>query len=242
MATTGSDGPTADELIERLVFWSESRDDVRGLILVGSRARVDPPADEWSDVDVAIMTNDPGHYLESGDWLDALGPVDITFVEGTAFGGYFERRLVFVGGLDVDVIVVTPEVLDAGLALPELSELRTRGFRVLLDKDGAIGAGMAGLPPLEPPAPVLPSAAEFEQSTSDFWYHTIWAAKKLRRGELWVATTSCNHGLALRLLEAMEWQARATDGRDTWHRGRFVERWADPATLARLPDVFALLG
>jgi len=32
-----------------------------------------------------------------------------------------------------------------------------------------------------------PAQDEFLDLINDFWYHTVWTAKKLRRGELWTA-------------------------------------------------------
>jgi aminoglycoside 6-adenylyltransferase len=38
----------------------------------------------------------------------------------------------------------------------------------------------------------------------------------------------------------LEWHARAVDPTaDTWHNGRFLERWADPGALAALETAFA---
>jgi aminoglycoside 6-adenylyltransferase len=52
-----------EQSIQRFVEWSKDCDDVRGLVIVGSRARVDHPADGWSDLDVIVITTDPDHYL-----------------------------------------------------------------------------------------------------------------------------------------------------------------------------------
>ena len=38
----------------------------------------------------------------------------------------------------------------------------------------------------------------------------------------------------------LEWHARALDPSvDTWHNGRFLERWADPGALAALESAYA---
>jgi aminoglycoside 6-adenylyltransferase len=39
----------------------------------------------------------------------------------------------------------------------------------------------------------------------------------------------------------LEWHARALQGQcyDTWLRGRFLEKWADPRALAQLREAFA---
>ena len=43
-----------------------------------------------------------------------------------------------------------------------------------------------------------------------------------------------------RLLALLEWHARAVDPSvDTWHNGRFLERWADAGALAALERAYA---
>jgi aminoglycoside 6-adenylyltransferase len=229
----------AVEFIARVRSWAEDQADVRGVVLVGSQARDDPGADEWSDVDVVIVSTDAERYLGSTDWLQEFGPFEITVVEGTAVGDYFERRVLFTSGLDVDVTVLTPSVLDAAMTIPEVADVRRRGFRVLVDKDEIVTRTERDLAPLAALELKLPTAVEFEHATSDFWYHTVWAAKKLARGERWVATRSVNCYLSELLLRALEWQARLVAERDTWHQGRFLERWAEPTAVIQLRDAFA---
>jgi aminoglycoside 6-adenylyltransferase len=46
--------------------------------------------------------------------------------------------------------------------------------------------------------------------------------------------------LKARLVTLMEWHTRAVDPSvDTWHGGRFLERWADPGALAALESAYA---
>jgi len=43
------------------------------------------------------------------------------------------------------------------------------------------------------------------------------------------------------LLRMIEWHAHAKSGwsYDTWFRGRFLEKWADPRVLRQMRDVFS---
>lgn len=51
---------------QQLVEWAASRDDVRVVLVVGSRARKEAhPADGFSDLDVVMYTTDPALYLSS---------------------------------------------------------------------------------------------------------------------------------------------------------------------------------
>ena len=88
---------------------------------------------------------------------------------------------------------------------------------------------------LPPPAAALPDEAAFRELAHDFWYHALWTAKKLRRGEVYTALLCLDGYLKVRLVVLLGWHARAVDPSvDTWHAGRFLERWADPGALAAL--------
>ncbi|MFC4553392.1 aminoglycoside 6-adenylyltransferase, partial [Halorussus sp. GCM10023401] len=86
----------------------------------------------------------------------------------------------------------------------------------------------------------LPSAEEFRERRADCWYHAVWTAKKLRRGEVWTAK-SCLDGYLKRecLLPMLGWHTRARHGREPWYEGRFLEEWADDRALADLRGTFA---
>ncbi|HEX6989300.1 MAG TPA: aminoglycoside 6-adenylyltransferase, partial [Bacillota bacterium] len=232
-------------LIGRIETWARNREDIRGLLILGSRARCIRPADAWSDLDVLLVTTDPDSYLDSTGWLADLGTVWITFLEPTPAGG-LERRVLFAGGLDVDFSVVAAAdaaaLAERGVP-PEVAGIVTRGVRVLLDRDGLMSrlidqcrAVAAALPP-----PAAPGQAELDQLCHDFWYHAVWVAKKLRRGEVWTALDCCDGYMKRRLLTLLEWHARAHRGPgwDTWHQGRFLEEWADDRVVQALRPAFA---
>ncbi|MBA3740689.1 MAG: aminoglycoside 6-adenylyltransferase, partial [Chloroflexi bacterium] len=85
---------------------------MRGLILLGSRARSELPADEWSDTDLLVFTSDADRWLRDGRWLDEIGPVILSFIEPTALGGLFERRVLFENAVDMDLVMVPLEITD----------------------------------------------------------------------------------------------------------------------------------
>jgi hypothetical protein len=57
-------------LLERFVAFAEAEEDISAGIVIGSRARSDHPADEWSDLDIVVLARHPGHYVLSTDWDD----------------------------------------------------------------------------------------------------------------------------------------------------------------------------
>ena len=119
------------------------------------------------------------------------------------------------------------------------SDVARRGTRVLLDKDGIVEHLLQVTAEVSSSHP--PAQDEVLDLINDFWYHTVWTAKKLRRGELWTAQGCSDSYLMWRLLRMIEWHARATNGweYDTWHGGRFLEQWADGRVVKDLEGAFA---
>lgn len=154
----------ADAFLEAFVTWAEGHEDVQALLLLGSRARTEAPADEWSDVDLALVVTEPDWYLGDEQWVEAFGRPLLTFVEPTA-GGAFERRVLYEGGLDVDVAVFTPEWLLLAAADPQTASLIKRGYRVLVDRIG-LAAIVARAASAEPKRG-LPTQRELADLASD---------------------------------------------------------------------------
>lgn len=228
----------AELFLGAFVRWAEQRDDVHAVLLVGSRARTMTPADEWSDVDLALVVDEPDRYLGDERWFEVFGRPLLTFLEPTAVGRASELRVLYEGGLDVDIAVFTPGLLDLAAEDPEAASVIRRGHRVLLDKVG-LGDLEARAASVEPPRR-LPDETELCELAADFWYHALWAARKLARGEILMAKRSVDGYLKERLLTLFAWHARAGDTElDTWHEARFFERWADPRAVDALRESYA---
>lgn len=233
-----------EKLLNRFVDWANSEPDMRAALVIGSRARSqDHPADEWSDLDLLVIAENLEHYIASSEWVAQMGVPWLTFVERTADGSNWERRVLFEGGLDVDFALLPAatarQMQQHGLPA-EAKAFFQRGMRILFDKDGLLTPlAELGNEPLLPPQP--PSQHEFLEVVNDFWYHAVWTAKHLRRGELWWAKSGCDGRLKDLLRRMLEWHAQAHygSGHDTWFRGRFLEEWIDPRARQALPEVFA---
>lgn len=230
------------DLTQKITQWAGDRKDIRLAVVIGSRARVEKPADMWSDLDLLLFTTNPEIYLLDASWLQELGVYHVTFLEPTAVGEFVERRVLFDAGIDVDFVPFPMNVLEGNL-LPELSGVLQRGFRVLVDKD-AWSSNLASLVHNEQPDTriyQLPKEEAFLQLVNDFLYHAVWTAKKLCRGELWTAKMCCDGYMKRQLLQMAEWNHQAIqDGVDTWHEGRFFDSWADPTMLTELRKSFAV--
>jgi len=227
----------SDLLAAAVADWARERDDVRAAVVVGSQARHDAPADRWSDLDVLLFVNEPDRLADDATWVEAFGTPVLTFLEPTALGERVERRVLYDTGEDVDFPLLEAGAWEGLAAVPAARRVIARGYRVLHDELGLADA-LAGvaLPGEDPP----PDAAALTELASDFWYHALWAARKLRRGEVFTAKGCLDGYLKERLVTLLAWHARALDPTvDTWHGGRFLERWADPGALAALESAYA---
>jgi aminoglycoside 6-adenylyltransferase len=218
--------------------WASEREDVRAAVLVGSHARAETPADRWSDLDVILLVEDPEPYAADPHWVEEFGTPVLTFLEPTAVGGQRERRVLYESGEDVDFPLIPVAALERLEASDNAAALLGRGFRVLVDKIDLEPRLRALASEARPVA--SPTQNDLTQLASDFWYHALWAAKKLRRGEVFTALGCLDGYMKERLVTLLELHARSLDPEvDTWHGGRFLERWADPGALAALERAYA---
>jgi aminoglycoside 6-adenylyltransferase len=224
-----------EDLLRKIIAWGESSAEIKALVLIGSSTREDPPADEWSDIDLVLIAADPGAYLDSNERFAALGEPWIATVERGPDGKIVERRILFRSGIDADFIVISPGHMQAFAEEP-LKSITARGAKILVDKEKL-------LPELESEkrqaaAPEAPTGETFGELVNDFWFHSVWTAKKLRRGELWTAKSCCDGYMKRLLLAMVEWHAAAPGGA-AWYNGRFIERWARADIVAQLEHTFA---
>ena len=89
--------------------------------------------------------------------------------------------------------------------------------------------------------PVLaPDDEALSELTSDFWATALWAAERLRKGDVFLAVDAVNGALKRALVTLMSWHAVSIDSeapvRDD---GRGLERWADAGALSAFERAYA---
>ncbi|RKT88597.1 aminoglycoside 6-adenylyltransferase [Saccharopolyspora antimicrobica] len=128
----------AQQVVTELCDWADTRPDVLALALVGSYAR--PPGAETaeSDVDIIVVTSDPGRYT---DGTGNLPPVlELPLLRAKQWGVVAERRSRHATtGLVVELNITTPVW---AATEPEVDGGTRRvvrdGIRVLRDRDGLL--------------------------------------------------------------------------------------------------------
>jgi aminoglycoside 6-adenylyltransferase len=250
----------SERILSKMVAWGTGRDDLRAIVVVGSRARSDHPADPWSDIDVIVMARRPQRYLNGSQWFAEIETPWLAIREPTVVGGQQIFHLTFEGGTKVDLVVVSsvafslaaraidalrrhPSLLTllpaiARNRLTTLSDLLNRGFRFVLDKDRLADRLKSGGLAVPPPSP--PSQEEFLNLVKRFLNEQVSFALKMRRGELFVTKTLGESRLTDLLLRMIEWHTQVTSDRwsPVFEHGRFLEEWASPLVIERLRETF----
>ncbi len=130
------------------------------LLVVGSQARSDVPADRWSDLDLVLIVDDPEPYAEDSNWVAEFGRPVLTFLEDTPVGQR-ERRVLYESGEDVDFPLFPVTALELLEQSENVAQLLARGYRVLARQDRARRTACARCRRAEHAPP--PTQADFTQ-------------------------------------------------------------------------------
>jgi aminoglycoside 6-adenylyltransferase len=227
--------PDYEPLKAKIIVWAKTQPAIRAVILVGSQARLDHPADEWADLDLQVFATDFSPYLSSTGWLDNFGTVWVCIPYQPA-DSEPQRLALFEGGYKVDFHFFPMGELLSMVQAQTLDEVYCRGYDPILDKDGLA----AQLPPPSKPSPhARPAEDVFLSCINLFWYGAWVGAKAIRRRDLWFVKAG-DWRLKGHLLEMMEWHAQSLHGwdYDTWYGGKYLTDWIDPQSKRSLDHIF----
>lgn len=223
------------QIKSKILEYANSDDEIKAIVAIGSSTRSDVKADEYSDIDLFIVTTNTEPWF-SGEYPKKFGNVSISFIENTLGGGK-ERRCIYDEDKDVDMIMLTPEQFKAAISEGVAQWVMNRGYDVLYDAMDCtsllrehIKSGTS--------TPSI-SEEEFSNMVNDFYFHNIWSYKKLKRGEIWSAKVCVDSYMKRYLLRMMELYCYKTTCVDVWHDGRFLEKWAGEEILSELKECFA---
>lgn len=223
------------DIKEKMLDLARKDEDIKAIVRIGSSTRDTVKADAYSDLDVIIATENTERWLY-GDYPEKLETVKISFVEPTLGGGK-ERRILYDGSLDVDMILFTPSQFEAAIKEGVAGWVMNRGYVVMYDS-----AGYSQLLEENVSREIVHTdlpESEFINMVNDFFFHTVWAAKKILRGELWSAKMCIDAYLKNYLLKMIEMYSVSKHCVDVWHDGRFLDRWAEKEILVDLEQCFA---
>ncbi len=225
-----------DNIERDFISWAQTVEDIRAAFIVGSRARNDHPADEWSDLDIIFFTSRQNYYLSNNEWLKNFGDIWTSFVSQTA-GGDLECLTLFDGGWQVDFVIKPIDNLKQIVENKIVPNNFYRGVKVIIDKDHVAKNIMPQY--TKAPQEIALSEGMFIQTINMFWFVALYTAKQILRNELWVVKVRDSNMKEL-LLQMIEWHEKVVNGNeyDTWHAGRFLCEWASEETQVELQSSF----
>lgn len=232
------------ETLEKLKVWAHQEDTVHTVLVLGSQVRRDCAGDEWSDLDILLLVDDPQVLLKSDTWLTYLGEVVCVTIEETPLHWlhltWIVKRVLFADNRAVDFSILPYDRVDDALSIN--AEIHANGYQILYDDHpGLIGSKVeATLGTLEHNLPRVPSKDELYRIVGTLLFHIIFACKKIRRNELWVAVSCINQQVSNLLLELIAYQVNSVSKVPPrlCYGGRFLEQRLDTATQLELVGCF----
>jgi aminoglycoside 6-adenylyltransferase len=222
----------ADEIFTQIIQWAKGEEPIRAMILVGSRAGIEP-VDELADFDVAVFATNYQSYLQEDRWLHHFGQLWVYIPEQYEIDEIAEsiivptRLAIYEDGVKVD-FAFHPVSL--------LSKLEwDRKSKIVLDKDGVT----ANLKYSEQSVQQPISEQEFISLVNEFWFEAYHVAKYLKREELWLSKFRDFSTKEL-LLQMIEWHEQAHHGwnYNTHYMGKHLKKWVDADIWKALHKTF----
>lgn len=236
------------KLLEALSTWFQAEPGVRAAVLYGSSARSaaeGAPADQWSDLDLHVITSDPAR-VEQTDWARALPDFGFCHRAGRpAAGGVHKIRLLFAAG-EVEMVLMPAgrlRLARLGLALglqrkpgklrDGLNVLATglrSGYR-FLKGEAAWGKFYARVVETMPGLRLSP--AEIRDLADLFVCDLLACLQRIERGELAAAQRALHRQLAeTNFVLARELRLRRGQPVPSFEPARRVEQWSEPEEKA----------
>ena len=235
--------PILAAMKESILKWAYEQEDIRLVIVVGSRARSEHPGSELSDLDLLIFTDNQEFYLSNQDWIARFGTV--LFVEKAMSPGPRqepELMVLYDNFQGVDFVLIPAGIINHMSPEQGLPDIFLRGFEVWVDKENVSTSltSAADAQKQNISRPNKPSQKEFVHVIQSFLFCAYYIGRVLYQNDLWVAK-SREHDLHSGVLKMMEWHARSKHdwSLDVWHTGKYIETWAEKHVLDRLPKIFA---
>ncbi|SCB82364.1 aminoglycoside 6-adenylyltransferase [Fictibacillus enclensis] len=168
-------------MLEKLQTFAQKEEEIKALILNGSRVDEKIKHDIFQDYDVICLTTNVALYRENRQWIKQFGeimimqtPDDMGISRSDEKTGKFTFLLQFANGQRLDITFFPMDNIHS-MQHESLS-------RVILDKEGLLGE----LPPSSNKDYITlpPSEKEFNDCCNEFWWVSIYIAKGLWRKEL----------------------------------------------------------
>lgn len=201
-----------DDPLRRLVAFAEGDENIRAVLLEGSRANPHARVDQWSDYDVAFVTrsNEPylraewfaGFALQFGEVAVAQTPDDPELFDDAHDPlEHYAYLMQYADGLRLDLTFETIAYI-RGVTLDSATV-------ALLDKDGEFSAVERGERDYRIK---LPDPGAFRGCCNEFWWTAPYVAKAIARGQTIAALELLGKVVRPQFARMLTWLAGVNGG------------------------------
>lgn len=189
------------EMLDLILDTARQDDQIRAVILSGSRTNPDAPKDCFQDFDIVYVVTEMTPYIHNLEWIRRFGELMILQLPDEMADPIPEETngfcylMQFMDGNRIDLTCYPVE---------KINEMKWEGFNVvLLDKDAYVSLLM---PPGEKVSlPKKPSYKEFSDCCNEFWWLAPYVAKGLWREEIPYARTMLDDYMRAQLMQMLTW-------------------------------------
>ena len=189
------------EMLDLILNFAREHDEVRAVVMNGSRINPNAKKDPFQDYDVVNFVRSVEPFRRNAEVVRYFGEIMILqtpedMIDPPAEGeGHYTYLMQFMDGNRIDLSFYALEQVE--LIIKDSLSL------VLLDKDHVIGE-------LPPPSevnylPLKPSAKAFDDCCNEFWWLNPYVAKGLWRAELIYAKVMLDTHMREQLLKMLTW-------------------------------------
>jgi aminoglycoside 6-adenylyltransferase len=237
--------PKYYETVEHLKTWAQQEENIHCVIILGSQVRKDFEGDEWSDLDVLLLVDNPRLFLQTDTWLAFLGEIVCGTVEETNLDWihltWFVKRILLADNRALDFSIMPYARVDDVLSIN--AEIHANGYQVIYDTrpNWVVSKIEATLATLKEEPPKIPTEDELWRTIQVLLFQLVFASKKIKRNELWVAVSCINQQVSHQLLELIEFHTASVveAPQRIRYEGRFLEQRMAPPLVEGLSWCFA---
>jgi aminoglycoside 6-adenylyltransferase len=224
------------EILNLILSFAKDDENIRAVVLNGSRANPNAKKDIFQDFDIACLVNDLAPYVRNGSIPAFFGEMLILQEpdnmqdpppEGN---GHYAYLMQFMDGNRIDLSFHSPEkwksVTNDSLTI------------VLQDKDNCVGkiAPASDIDYLPKP----PTEKQFRDCCNEFWWVSPYVAKGLWRGELTYAKDMMDVAVREQLMKMLTWHFGIKTGfkKAAGKLGKYIKADVEPEIWVELERTY----
>ena len=113
--------PKYDDTVDKIIAWSKQESNIKGSLILGSQVREELEGNEWSDLDVLLLAEQPHFLINTVDWLEFFGEAVCVTFEETSLDfmnlNWYVKRALFDDNRVIDFSILPYDRLDDVLSI-----------------------------------------------------------------------------------------------------------------------------